>query len=377
MVLTPDTPVTLDARAYYSLDYRRVRVAPDPGGIVGKAYYALTSFDGCVNSGATTTARLAYAQEPGSEHLWIGVSDAPTPGNEIAGFASADVAATAAKNPSVWKTQHFVGRPGAGAFDSSGNFWVPGGDSINMYSMMTLATAGDIAPQVVITLPSGSHADFLAFDSSSNLWISQGATVNQLARFTPDDLASSGSPTPAVLVTSPDFDAPAALAFDKNGDLWVASEGNDKVLRLNREHLGATYSGAADVVLTAKSAPDAPVAVTYTAPSGLAFDQGGNLWVGYGSNLVSFTPAQQAATGLVAGPIALDVSAGTGGFAFDESGGLWCAGDMSKFQRYPKTALGTTGPATPDIVITSSDLGYAETLVLDPSPTWSPLQDAF
>jgi sugar lactone lactonase YvrE len=376
MDLKVGMPVTLDARGGYGVETARVKVAPAPGSIVGKAYFASgSSFDGCIKSGVTATATLTYTAEPGSEHLWIGVSDAPTLGNELAGFAGVDIAATAAKNPAVWKTKNFVGRPGAGAFDSYGNFWVPGGDFINKYDMTTLATPGDAPPAVVITLPDSSHANFVAFDAAGNLWVTEGAPVNKVVRFSPADLGASGSPAPGVVLTSPDLMAPAGLAFDAHGNLWVACAGNDEVLRFNPEHLGASSAGPADAILTAETAPTAPVQATYTAPNGLAFDQAGDLWVGYVSNLVGFTPAQQATTALVAGPIALNVSVGTGGFAFDESGGLWCAGDMGIFRRFPKAALAATGDATPDIVITSSELGYAEMLVLDPAPTWSPLRD--
>jgi hypothetical protein len=379
MMLAVGTPATMPAGGGYSIEYRRVKVAPDGAAIVGKAFYvSASSFDGCVKSGTMTTAMLTYTQEPGSEHLWIGVSDAPTLGNEIAGFASADIAATASKNPMVWKTKHFVGRPGAGAFDSSGNFWVPGGDVVNMYPMMTLAVSGDPgAPTIVLTQPASSPATFAAFDSDGNLWVTRGAPANTIVRYTLHDQAASGAPTPAVVISSSDLKNPSGLAFDKFGDLWVACEANDEVVKFGSAHLAASYAGAADIVLTAKTAPTAPVQSTYTAPSGIAFDQAGNLWVGYISNLVAFSPAQQSATALVAGPLAaLNVSAGTGGFAFDESGGLWVSGgNPSLFRRYPKAVLGTTGDVTPDIVIMSSDLGYAETLVLDPSPTWSTLQD--
>ena len=382
MVLTIGTPVTLAAQGGYEIDYRRVKVAPAGGAIVGKAYYlSASSFDGCIRTGATATATLTYTQEPGSEHMWIGVSNAPTLGNEIGGFVNTDLAATndpatTPRNPAVWKTKNFVGRPGAGAFDSSGNFWVPGDSFVNMYAMETLATPGDAAPDVVLMQPDAAHANFAAFDSSGNLWVTRGAPTNQVVRYTLADQAASGAPVPAVIISSPDLANPGGLAFDKDGFLWVACEGNDEVVAFTPAHLGASYAGAADVVLTAKTAATAPVQATYTAPVGLAFDQAGNLWVGYVSNLVGFTPSQQAATALVAGPIALNVSTGTGGFAFDESGGVWVSGgNPSVFRRFPKTALGTTGDATPDILITSSDLGYAESIVLDPAPTWSPLQD--
>jgi hypothetical protein len=380
--LTAGTPVTLPGGGGYELEYRRVKVAPAAGGIVGKAFYgSATSFDGCVESGTTTTATLTYTQEPGSEHLWIAVSAAPTPGDQLGAFAGADLAATGSKNPSVWKTNNVandsVGLPGAGAFDASGNFWVPGGAVINMYPMRALATAGDAAPTIVLTQPASSPALFAAFDSNGNLWVTRGAPANTIVRYTPADQAASGAPTPAVVISSPDLVNPAGLAFDTVGDLWVASAGNDEVLRFYSEHLGTSFTDAADVVLTAKTAATGTTPPTYTTPSGLAFDQAGTLWVGYDSTLVGFTTAQQTTTALIAGPLALNVSTGPGGFAFDESGGLWTTGDKpNTFRRFPKASLAATGDATPDIVITSTELGYARTLVLDPAPTWSPLQDS-
>jgi sugar lactone lactonase YvrE len=385
MMLTVGAPVMVPAGGGYDIQYRRVKVAPEGSAIVGKAFYASTSFDGCVKPTGTTTVTLNYTQEPGSEHLWIGVSNAPPPAtanmtNEIGGFASADLAATAAKNPAIWKTNHFVGRPGAGAFDSFGNFWVPGGDVVNMYSMLKLAMPGDVAPDVVLTQPTGAPATFAAFDSNGNLWVSRGAPANTVVRYTPDDQAASGSPVPAVAITSADLANPAGLAFDANGDLWVACEASDKVLRFNHEHLNASYAGAADYAFTAKTAPTAPVTASYTAPNGIAFDQAGTLWVGYVANLVGIAKANQSstmATQLIEGPIALNISAGTGGFAFDQSGGLWLSGgNPGIFQRLPAAMLAATGDVTPDIVITSSELGYAETLVLDPAPMWSPIQDS-
>ncbi len=378
MVLTVGTPVTLDAGGGYEIDYRRVKVAPAAGGIVGKAYQvSATSFDRCVKSGVTTTATLTYAEEPASEHMWVSVSNAPTLGNEIGGFASADLAATAAKNPAVWKTQNFTGRPGPSAFDSSGNLWVPGGDVINMYPMMTLATAGSAPPMVVLTQPTTSKAKFAAFDSSGNLWVTRGdpGTNHAIVRYAFADLGASGSPTPGVIISSPLIMNPAGLAFASNGDLWVAIEGTGKAVRFNAEHLGASTMAPPDVILGAKTPAGAPVASTYDHPSGIAFDQAGNLWVGFLDQLVSFTPAQQMATADRADALVVNVSTGTAGFAFDESGGLWYSDAPNKLKRIAKPSLTAGGDVTPDIVIDSSDLGYAEGFVLDPAPTWSPIQD--
>jgi hypothetical protein len=385
MMLSVGTPVTLDARGGYEVDYRRVKVAPAGGGIVGKAYYvSASSFDGCVKSGATTTVTLTYTQEPASEHMWVSVSNAPTLGNELAGFASADLAATANLTPTmqadtIWKTQNFIGRPGPSAFDSSGNLWVMGGDIINMYPMMTLATPGSAPPMVVLTQPTTSKAKFAAFDSAGNLWVTRGnpGTDNQIVRYAFAALGASGSPTPDVILSSPLIMNPAGLAFAANGDLWVAIEGSAKVVRFNFDHLGASSMAPPDGSLGATTPAGAPVMFPYDHPNGVAFDQAGNLWVGFLGQLAAFTPTQQMTTTdmTIAGPLAVNVGTGTGGFAFDESGGVWYSDAMSKLKRIPKAMLMAGGDVTPDIVIDSSDLGYTEGFVLDPSPTWSFIQD--
>jgi hypothetical protein len=380
MMLTVGSPVMLDARDGYEVDYRRVKTAPVAGSAVGKAFYVSAStFDGCIRSG-TTTVTLTYTQEPGSEKLWMTVSNAATLGHVIAGFNGADIAASATKIPTVWKSKNFTGRGAAGAFDFSGNFWVPGGDRINKYPRMTLATTTDAAPEVTLNQPAGASAKFAAFDMNGNLWVSRGnpTTENTVVRYAPADLERTGAPTPAVVISSPDLMNPAGLAFDTNGALWVASEGNDKVLEFIPAHLATSYAGAADVVITGKSGP--PVISTFTSPVGLAFDKAGNLWVGYISNTVKITPTQQMTSADLNAPFALTLSTGTGGFVLDESGGLWCPGPgVGKFQRIPAAVLSAASPpvgdVTPDIVIDSAELGSVETLVLDPAPTWSPIHD--
>jgi hypothetical protein len=74
-------------------------------------------------------------------------------------------------------------------------------------------------------------------------------------------------------------------------------------------------------------------------------------------------------------PLTVTISVGVGAFAFDEAGGLWVGGQMGTFERLPPAALATGGDVTPDIVITSPELGYVESIALDPAPTWSPIRD--
>ncbi len=379
-VLSVGASVTLAAGDGYVIDWRRVKTAPAAGALVGTAYFlSSSSFDRCVRAGVTTTATLTYMPEPGSGNLWMSVSNPGMPGGNLAAFAGADLAASAMKEPIVWKTYNLTGIGGGSAFDASGNLWVPGGDKIDMYAMSALATAGNAPPPVVLTQPESMYANFVAFDSSGNLWVSRGApgTQDSIVRYAPADQAASGTPTASVVLTSTDVVNPSQLAFDQDGNLWVASQGNDRVVKFSAAHLAASYTRAADVVLTADNG-SAALPAPYTNPLQLAFDRAGNLWVGYIGDVVAFTPAQQAASGNVSKPLALDgVAPSEGAFAFDESGGLWMDGPrLGQFQRFAAASLATGGMVTPDITIDSSTIGGAESLVFDPAPTWSFIQDA-
>ncbi len=227
MDLTAGTPATLNAGAGYEIQWRRVKTAPAAGSVVGKAFYvSAKSFDGCVKKDATTTATLTYTQEPGSEKLWMTVSNAPTLGHVLGAFNGADIAATGMHNPAVWKSKNITGRGGAGAFDTAGNFWLPAGDRINKYAMLTLGTSDETPPAVTLTQPDSAAAKFAAFDADGNLWVSRGAPLSDdsVVRYAVADLAASGSPTPAVVLKSPDLTNPAGLAFDKAGALWVTND---------------------------------------------------------------------------------------------------------------------------------------------------------
>ena len=246
----------------------------------------------------------------------------------------------------------------------------------------------DAAPAVTLAQPANTSAKFAAFDSVGNLYVSRGApgTTSAVVRYKGDDLAAAAAgmavtPVPDVTITSPDMMNPAGLAFDDLGNLWVASSGNDKVLEFTKAnmHIDANFMGAADIAITAKSGGN--VVSSYTEPVGLAFDKDKNLWVGYISNLVKLTVAQQGTSAELSAPFAITLATGNG-FAFDESGGIWTSGPgigspsgQHQFQRIPAAML-AAGTATPDITIDSADLGSVETIVINPAPTWSLLHDS-
>jgi hypothetical protein len=380
MELMAGTPITVAAGGGYVVETRRVKTAPAAPSVIGKAFQATTTFDGCVKADATTTAMITFVQEPGSDKLWATAVNPEPPHADgvVAAFAGADLAATAAKNPTVWLSKNTTGRGGGGAFDFFGNFWLPAGDVINRYDASTLGASNDTVPGAKITQPTTASANFVAFDADGNLWASRGAGREErsVVRYGFGTLGTTD--TPDVIIKSADLVNPRALAFDKFGDLWVSDDESEKVLKFARARLAASFTGAADVAITTKTPVGAPVAGPYTDPNPLAFDKAGNLWIGYAGNIVKLTTAQQAASADIAGPFSINVPGGTGLFAFDESGGLWIAAAGGKLERIPAAMLaGAGGDATPDIVVTSSEVGGVENVVINPAPTWSPIHDAF
>jgi hypothetical protein len=381
--LTLDTPVSVAASGGYEIFYRRYKTPPAPGSAVGKAYYISEStFTGCVKADTTTNVTLTYTAEPGSGKMFMSVANPGKQAGVIAGFDGTDLVASGAKTPSVWKSKNYVGRAAAGAFDSFGDLWMPGGERINMYAMETLAMTSEAEPALTLMQPADTPAKFAAFDSTGNLWISRGAPANTLVRYNKDDLGMATA-TPDVTITSSDMVDPAGLAFDDQGDLWVASYGADKVIKFAHDKLTANHSGSPDIIIkTQTSATATPVAnAPYTNPMALAFDRDKNLWVGYLANLVKITVDQQAASNDHLVPFAIDLATGDG-FVFDEAGGIWCPGPgigspagQHQFQHIPAAMLTTATAPTPDVTIDSTEVGTVDTIVLDPAPTWSLLHD--
>ena len=145
-------------------------------------------------------------------------------------------------------------------------------------------------------------------------------------------------------------------------------------VRIDSAHLAAS-SANGDMTLTGMT--PSPVIGPLAAPSGLAFDATGNLWVAYNGPIVRLTPADLAGTGArtvtPAIQISPDVLALTEGLVFDEGGGLWVASGMGKFVRLAATQLGASGTVTPAVVISSADVGYAGWFAIYPAPAGTPL----
>lgn len=151
----------------------------------------------------------------------------------------------------------------------------------------------------------------LAVDAHGNLYVLDSGN-NRILRF-PQPFAQPSGIIPDLVVGQPNFSTNVAnqgglgpatlsfvgsskqvllafLTFDPSGDLWVADAGNNRVLRFNVSALGSQplQGPSADIVLgqpdfltNTYNPPADPQTslITFTTPTGIAFDSKGRLFV--------------------------------------------------------------------------------------------------
>jgi sugar lactone lactonase YvrE len=376
--LTASQTFTATAAGTYTVTADKVAQS-DP--LIRTAYSASVSGSpACVRNGQATTISVAYTPIPSSNKLWMDNGSPPSGSSPLLGFAASLLGSTATQSPSV----------SAGTvnlrdltFDPDGNLWGLGGTTADptlvRYPASILGASGSktrdrsINVAGITCLPGASR---LAFDASGNLWVSVPC-ANKVVRVSAAQLGASGTVTPAVEITG--LNASEGLAFDASGNLWIANRGAKRVVRFNAGRLSASTSGPD---LTIESKTPGPVVSTLDTNL-LAFDASGNLWVvAFGANLIyRLTPTDQSGSGSKTLTPAIQVSIPVGalleGLAFDEGGGLWISYSAGKFARLSPTQLATSStpgsPTTPERIISSASIGSAGGLALYPAPAGLPL----
>jgi hypothetical protein len=334
----------------------------------------------CVRAGKTTTVTVTYARITSSGSLWMGASNTPSSATLLS-FVPADLATSGSSTATVAAK---TGGSDGFTFDVYGNAWVLGATSadppVARIPAAALGSDGVKTPDLIIDSPSFGTAipgaKALAFDADGNLWVSVVAG-NKVVKIAASALGTPGTFAPLAAVEESDISAPAGLAFDSTGNLWIAANGASTVVRINAAHLTTSGAGA-DLTITALTPQ--PVVGTLSSPLGLAFDGSGNLWVNYDGTIARLTPSDQAGTGTRTLTPTVQLEPGVTslplGLAFDEFGGLWFADVAGGFACLGATQLSGSGSVTPEIIIDSSDLGYAAWFAIYPAPAFTPLGHA-
>ncbi len=334
-----------------------------------------------VCDGSVASLDVDYSIVPSSHRLWWGNTNGS--GNTLAYYSEG--LRLSAVVPAEVSAQTAGTLPGA--FDRSGNVWLIDSTAnavgLKCYVDITAGTERPKTPDIAITsreLSGGSPGPTsIAFDSSGNLWV--GVAYDQkVVEFRASHLPVPPRFNTALTATrdlTPDVEisnvpSPNALAFDAANNLWVGS--GDNVIGYEATRLSASTAAPADISLSGLTAEPAPAPAALTNVLGLAFTSTQDLWVNWNGILAliesgalqsgALTPTVQITTGAQSEPQ---------GMAFDETGGLWFAYSAGKFAKLGKTQLTASGLVTPEVIISSSDVGSATSPAFFPSAAGLPL----
>jgi sugar lactone lactonase YvrE len=216
----------------------------------------------------------------------------------------------------------------------------------------------------------------LAFDANGNLWVAFSGH-STVVEYTTSQLASSGNPSPAVTLSanSGSLSAPVGIAFDAGGNLWVAN-GSNTVVAFTPAQLAASGSPAPNVTLTANAG-------SIHGPLFIGFDANGNLWVANGNaganTVTGFSPSQRATSGSPVPAVTLTSNAGSltrpAGIAFDASGNMWVSTVANHtVVQFTVAQIASSGSPTPATTISGAALTEPFGLAFDPHVAALPIK---
>jgi sugar lactone lactonase YvrE len=261
------------------------------------------------------------------------------------------------------------------ALDNAGNLWVA--DTYNH-------TIRRISPSGVVTTVAGSAGNSgsadgtgdaarfnypvgIALDSAGNIYVAD-ARNSTIRRVTPagvvTTVAGSAGKTGSADGTGGDarFDTPEGVAVDASGTIYIADGGNYTIRKINSLGVVTTFAGVAG---TGGSNDGTGSAAQFNAPTGLAVDQSGIIYVAdtFNQTIRRITP-DGAVTTLAGTPGSIGFSDGTGsvarfaypqGLTVDAAGNVYVAdGGNCTLRKI------TTGGVVTTVAGTAQSLGWTD-----------------
>jgi sugar lactone lactonase YvrE len=370
--LTATTTLSGLAPGSYTVTATQVAVANAVVGAVDTA--AVSGSPATVSDGGTSSVDVSYATRGG---LWV----ANIGNNTLVQLAAAQLQSSGSPSAAQSAGTGSLTSPMGLAVDSAGNIWVSNYNTsaIAKYSPQRLAEGGIPSPTLTLTGTPLNAPHGLAFDAQGNLWVANRA-ANTVIEYTVSQLQGGGSPTPAVTLTAAaPSTGPTTLAFDTDGNLWVGNFYKSTLTEFTSDQLTSSGTPTPAITLSATSSH------SIQGPFALAFDAGNTLWVANGSGgadtVVAFTSAQRSASGSPVPAVTIQLPGSTAnpalpaGLAFDNGGNLWVS-DMLKNALYVYTPsqLQTGGALTPHATIGATEaVNGPGQIIFDPHPTGLPL----
>ncbi|HXB23601.1 MAG TPA: hypothetical protein VNV25_02625 [Gemmatimonadaceae bacterium] len=340
--------------------------------IVSTTYtVAVSGSPATVVAGQTATATVTY-NSGGTGGLWI----ANSVGFTISELTAGQLHASGSPTPAVTVIPHQLptGAPQGLAVDGNGNLWVASGNATVVEFTRAQITAGDTLAPATSVLIEPSDPFGLAFDASGNLWVADhGSTF--IYELTPSQLVTTGIPvTPAVTILYPGAAQFSKLAFDPTGNLWAVTH-DSLLVAFTPAQLASGGTITPSVVIHSNAG-------SLDHPYDVAFDASGDAWVVNiaDSTIVEYTPSQLAASGSPAPATTIairdvgTISSAPSALAFDNSGDLWVADlNRNEVMEFTPSQLAAGGAQVPAARLTGSAFNGATGLTFDPHSPSLPL----